>query len=547
MLHIFQGFAKNEEDSKELQFNKVLALIITLACCLCGVLWSLVYFRVFGVVFTSFLPLVFVVVVGTSAVAAHILKNYHIMVYAQIICIMGVTAMIQWSIGSIDQSGLVFAWAFLGPSAALIFLDRSKVFVAVIIWLVLLGISMFMEPNLFGNSYDLPREVKSVFYLMNLGASYSVFILALFLFYREKERSLALFKKNRTLERTNYEQELMLRQSEKLATLGRLSAGIAHELNNPSAAVQSGAFRLQNSIPQLNITQYQLGATAFTDEELGIASSFIDQHIKKPPSDQSLDSLEKSELEDDMECLLKRFGIVNAWEIAPGLVSMEVGHEELEGIHKKLGDEKVEVVVMALHNLHVTNDLLDEIIQGSSRISEIVKALKAYTYMDQSPKQFIQLNEGLNNTLVMLRSKLKHGITVHKDFKEDLPEVFAYGSELNQVWTNLIDNAVDAMEGKGNIFLKTWNDNEKVFVEVKDTGGGIPEEVKRHIFDPFFTTKEQGKGTGLGLHISHNIIVNKHRGAIFVDSKPSGTTFRIELPLDPEKPIIYELYSNQKN
>ena len=246
-------------------------------------------------------------------------------------------------------------------------------------------------------------------------------------------------------------------------------------------------------------------------------------------------SLEKGDLEQEMEATLDSLGVENAWEISPGLVSMGIGPEDMKAKYHLFGPEKMQVILSVLHHLHTTNDLLEEIAQGTGRISEIIKALKAYTYMDQSPRQFIQVNEGLSNTLIMLRSKLKHGIIVHKDFDENLPHVFGYGSELNQVWTNLIDNAVDAMDGTGDIFLKTRSDADKIFVEVKDTGKGIPEETKKHIFDPFFSTKEQGKGTGLGLHISYNIIVNKHRGDISVQSKPGETVFRVALPIHIEE------------
>lgn len=535
MLKLFRGFARREGDTNEITFTKVLALLVSLACCFCGLLWSLLYFQVFGFGIITLLPLIFVVVVGLSALIAHLLRQYLILVYAQILCIMGVTSLIQWSIGSIDQSGLVFAWSFLGPSGAIIFLDRSKAMLFMTLWLGLLGVSTFLEPNLFGFSYDLPRSTKALFYMINLGASFGVLFLAFLFFHREKERGLELLLKNRELERTNYEQELMLRQNEKLATLGRLSAGIAHELNNPAAAVQRGAVRLQHSIPNLSLAQYQLGATDFSKKELERVSTFIDTHIKQSKSTQSMDSLERSDLEQDMESELIRLGVDDAWEIAPDLVGMGIGRGELETTFQELGPDKMKAIFSVLHNLHTTNDLLEEISQGTSRISEIIKALKAYTYMDQSPRQFIRLNEGLNNTLIMLRSKLKHGITVHKDFEDDLPQIFGYGSELNQVWTNLIDNAVDAMDGKGAIFLKTWSNADRVFVEIKDKGKGIPEAIAKHIFDPFFTTKEQGKGTGLGLHISYNIIVNKHHGNIHLDSQPGETTFLVELPIHFEE------------
>ncbi len=184
--------------------------------------------------------------------------------------------------------------------------------------------------------------------------------------------------------------------------------------------------------------------------------------------------------------------------------------------------------------------LLAEIGHGTERIAEIVKALKGYSYMDQAPVQAVDVREGLNDTLVMLSSKLRKGIKVDLDFADDLPSVEGYGSELNQVWTNLIDNAISAMDGQGALELKAYQDNDSVVVEVADNGPGIPAEAQAKIFDPFFTTKAPGEGTGLGLNISHGIIVEKHAGHIAVNSKPGATRFTITLPITNQTPISDE-------
>jgi signal transduction histidine kinase len=175
--------------------------------------------------------------------------------------------------------------------------------------------------------------------------------------------------------------------------------------------------------------------------------------------------------------------------------------------------------------------LLHEIGVGTERISSIVRALKSYSYMDQAPLQEVDVHEGLDNTLVMLRSKLKSGITVRRDYASSLPRVPAFGSELNQVWTNIIDNAIDAMQGSGVVTIRTRRDGAWVVVEIEDTGPGIPKANLAKIFDPFFTTKAPGKGTGLGLNISHTIVVQKHKGQMTVTSEPGCTRFAIRLPL----------------
>jgi signal transduction histidine kinase len=178
--------------------------------------------------------------------------------------------------------------------------------------------------------------------------------------------------------------------------------------------------------------------------------------------------------------------------------------------------------------------LLEEINQGTSRISEIVKSLKSYVYLDQALVQEVDIHEGLDNTLVILRSKLKTGISLERHYAENLPRVMAYGSELNQVWTNLIDNAIDALDGRGKIRIITKKMDDGVLVEIEDSGLGIPEEVQQNLFSPFFTTKPLGKGTGLGLNISFNII-QKHKGEIKVSSRPGETRFSVHLPVNFEQ------------
>jgi signal transduction histidine kinase len=173
---------------------------------------------------------------------------------------------------------------------------------------------------------------------------------------------------------------------------------------------------------------------------------------------------------------------------------------------------------------------MEEIGQGMGRITEIVKALKSYTYLDQAPMQSIDIHEGLENTLLILRSKIGEGIQIQRDYDEDLPRINAFGSEVNQVWTSIIDNAIDAMDGQGEISIKTYQEDSWIVVEIKDTGPGIPQEIQNKIFDPFFTTKPPGEGASLGLTISHNIIVQKHKGKLTVDSQPGETISTVMLP-----------------
>jgi signal transduction histidine kinase len=235
-----------------------------------------------------------------------------------------------------------------------------------------------------------------------------------------------------------------------------------------------------------------------------------------------------------LETWLEDQGIENGWEFAPMLVSLGYDTNELTGLAENFTVGQFPAVITSLSSTYTIYSLLGEIGQGTERITEIVKALKTYTYMDQAPVQAVDVHEGLNNTLVMLRSRLKAGINVRREYADDLPRIEAYGSELNQVWTNIIDNAITAMEGQGEIILRTRRDGQWVVVEIEDNGPGIPEAIQSKIFDPFFTTKPPGEGTGLGLNISHNIVVQKHQGKITVHSQPGQTCFQVRLPINFE-------------
>jgi signal transduction histidine kinase len=306
---------------------------------------------------------------------------------------------------------------------------------------------------------------------------------------------------------------------------------MAHELNNPAAIARQGAEQLRTSIARLERAQFALGAAGLSSEQhefIGELEKEAEARAKKP---SSLDPVARSDLEQEVEEWLDRNGIEDPWEHASTLVAMGLCTSELEDLTRSFDPAVAPIVIDFFGSQFTAYTLLEEIGHGARRIADIVKALKGYSYMDQAPVQSVDVREGLNDTLVMLGSRLRDGIKVSIDYAEDLPRIQGYGSELNQVWTNLIDNAISAMGGKGALELKTYEDDNWVVVEVADSGPGIPVEAQEKIFDPFYTTKAPGEGTGLGLNISHGIVVEKHRGQISVESKPGATRFKVKLPI----------------
>jgi signal transduction histidine kinase len=326
-------------------------------------------------------------------------------------------------------------------------------------------------------------------------------------------------------------QEVMLRQSERLATLGRLSAGMAHELNNPTAVARQAAEQLRTSIAQLEHAKFALGAADLADEQHQLIAKLEEEAEARSKQPSKLDPLARSDLEQEVEDWLENNGVEEPWQHASILVGMGLCAAELGELTASFDAAVTPTVIEYFGSKFTAYTLLKEIGHGTGRIAEIVKALKGYSYMDQAPVQSVDVREGLNDTLIMLSNKLKKGVKVQTDFADDLPRIEGYGSELNQVWTNLIDNAVGAMDGNGELELRAYKDEDWVVVEVADTGAGIPADVQEKIFDPFFTTKAPGEGTGLGLNISHGIIVEKHAGHITVNSKPGATRFTIKLPI----------------
>ncbi|HEX8288388.1 MAG TPA: ATP-binding protein [Pyrinomonadaceae bacterium] len=320
---------------------------------------------------------------------------------------------------------------------------------------------------------------------------------------------------------------------DKLMALGKLSAGLAHELNNPAAAARRSADELLETLAELRAADLNLCRHDITAEQQKFLSDFERDAIAKANSYNGTENaLAMSDREDELTDWLEARNVENAWEFAHTLTEAGIDAEALAEIPGRVQNELLTDVLKRVTLQISVSKLASEIKTGVSRISDLVGAIKEYSYMDRAAVQEIDLHKGLENTLLILKYKLKKkNISVVREYDENLPKLTAHGSLLNQVWTNLIDNAVDAMPEGGRLKIKTKLEPDAVIlIEIRDNGAGIPPEVQPHIFEPFYTTKAVGDGTGLGLDTVLRI-VRKHQGNIRFETKPGDTCFQIRLPL----------------
>ena len=321
-------------------------------------------------------------------------------------------------------------------------------------------------------------------------------------------------------------------QREKLISLGTMAAGLAHELNNPAAAARRAAAHLQQTTDSVQSYLCQLSKTLEPEHWQYLLNAAQEASAQNPPE---LDHLARSDRAEAIANWLDTQGAAAAWDLAPTFVNAGLDLAWLENLAARLPPPTHADAIGWLEARLNLKSLVSQVEQSTGRIEKLVKAVKSYSYMDQSPMQEVDIHEGIESTLTMLGHKLKN-VTLVRAFDRSLPRIMAYGSELNQVWTNLIDNAIHAVNGTGKICIGTSLEDNQLVVEIVDGGLGIPPEVQAHMFEPFFTTKSVGTGTGLGLIISNRIIGDRHGGEIEFESRPGETRFKVRLPIHRTQP-----------
>ena len=320
---------------------------------------------------------------------------------------------------------------------------------------------------------------------------------------------------------------------EKLAALGGMAAGLAHELNNPAAAARRAACELRGTLDLLDGAAARVARLGLAPEHTAALEALRGEAVAAgahPPAD----ALERGDREDELAARLEALGVPEAWDLASDLVGAGLDVARADALGAALPAEALGPALEWLAAGLRARVLASEVEEGATRVAELVRAVKEYSYMDQAPEQEVDVRAGLDSTLTMLAHKVKRGdVRVVREYDPELPRVTAHGSELNQVWTNLIVNALDALDGAGTLTLRAARDGDRVLVEVGDDGPGVPEEIQARIFEPFFTTKDVGEGTGLGLDVSYRIVVTQHHGDLRVVSRPGDTRFQVRLPLEP--------------
>ena len=510
------------QDDDETRLRKVLLVLAFAGIVPAGIVWALIY-AAFGEPMAGVFPALYAVATAVNLAVLRRGGRYEVFFRLQQVFLILLPFALQLALGGFVGSSAVIIWSFIPALLALLFgtIDRARWWFVAFAALVVLAAALAPAVE---HDNDLPDGVVLTFFVLNVVVVTGIAWVTLYSFMRDRERL-------RELQRSYLDQELVVRQTQKLASLGTLAAGIAHELNNPAAAVIRGAGRLGLVVDALQSAW--LDEIADESEQAGRQARHAWEVVKDRASRvQPLSLVERADHEEELAAWLDERDAPVPYELAATLVENGVTLDELAELTEGLDRDLQAGFARRIAAVAGTQRLLAELAEGAGRISTIVQAMRSYTYLDQGPVQSVDVTEGLESSLVLLQHRIKSGIRVERDYEPELPRIEGHGGELNQVWTNLMGNALDAMgDHDGTLRLRAHRRDGQIVVEVEDDGPGMSPETAARVFDPFFTTKAVGSGTGLGLSISHTVVTSRHGGTITVDSEPGRTTFRVALPL----------------
>lgn len=509
-----------ESRARKTQFVAFAILIVPAA-----VIWAVMYY-VGGEPRTGLIPLTYTLLTAGDLLILRRTHRFEFFRQTQQGMILLLPFALQTALGGFVGSSAVIVWSFLAVMSSVVYGTGREP----IGWFggfgLLILVSTVIQPGM-RVSNNLPPTLVHTLFALNLATVSGIAFLTLYSFLSDR-------RKLRALEVAYLRQEMIMRQQEKLATLGTLAAGVAHELNNPASATRRAARHLQGALSSYERASRAVGpAVDDVDEKLAEINRRLD--VKRGTS-PFVSALERSDREAELEEWLEERGFDELRDDAVMFVDAGVDVAVLEELAAEFrGKDLGPMLELWVHRSSVVA-LTEQIRTGSARVSDIVSSLKEYSRLDQAPIQNVDLAGSLEATLQVLGGTLNDGITIHRHFDPSVPVVEAFGAELNQVWTSLLRNAGDALNGKGEIHLRTRVESGQAVVEIEDNGPGIASENLSRVFDPFFTTKPPGQGTGMGLATAFAIVRDRHRGSITVESQPGRTLFTVRLPVRREDP-----------
>lgn len=509
-----------DEDERRRRSQVVVASVLVVPA---GVLWGALYYA-FGARVAALFPWAYAALTLADLLVFLRYRRIAFFRITQQFLLWGLPFALQIILGGYVGSSLIIVWVFLAVLLALLFGSRREATIWFVVYILSIMAPALFQPTLAVRN-TLPHGVVLAFFVLNIGAVSTIAFLVLRSFVNDRRRL-------RELEVAYVNQEMTLRQSEKLATLGTLAAGVAHELNNPAAASRRAAEQLEAAFARLEEAQLRLDSSGITPEQRA-AWREIARELEESGAKAPLSALARTDLESQIEEWLEEQGIEEAWEMAPALMERGLDPARLSPLASVLQGEPLAALLDWISSGERARQLARQVGDSSTRISQIVGALKGYSFLGQGEVQQVDVHAGIDSTLTILHGRIPEHVTVRRDYGDGVPPLQGEGSELNQVWTNLLANALDALEDRaeGAIVIRTRHAGEWVEVEIEDDGPGIPVEIRPRIFDPFFTTKPPGHGTGLGLSICHTIVTRRHGGELKVESRAGMTRFTVRLPV----------------